>query len=158
MSARAAQFHALYRKLRIADQQNYYNERTREYKKAHSQTIIVRNILLILAAAGGLAGQLTAGTGRAALGVLAAVLAALAAAVTAFEALIGFPQLRKLYNDAALNLTEAEIDWDAAGPGGDLAAEVERVERIFRSENGQWGQLVIEGTPKTPPAGSEGDH
>jgi hypothetical protein len=77
--------------------------------------------------------------------------------VTAFEGLIGFAQLRKLYNDAALNLAEAEIDWDAAGPGGDLEAEVERVEQILRSENGQWGQLVIESTSKkAPTTGMEG--
>ena len=41
---------------------------------------------------------------------------ALAAAVTAFETLIGFPQLEKLYADAARNLKEAAIDWREADP------------------------------------------
>jgi hypothetical protein len=147
----------LYRTLRIADQRKYYEDRRREYEQASGQAIVVRNTLLVLAALAGVAGQLTTGTGRALSGVTAAVLAALAGGVTAFEGLIGFAQLRKLYNDAALNLAEAEIDWDAAGPGGDLEAEVERVEQILRSENGQWGQLVIESTPKeAPTAGTEG--
>jgi SMODS and SLOG-associating 2TM effector domain 1 len=151
VSARAAQFRALYKELRIADQQTYYGNRTEEYKRAHSQAMTVRYVLLIAAAVAGLGGQLTAGTGRAGLGVVAALLAALAGALTAFEALIGFPQLAKLYNDAALNLAEAEIDWDAARSDGDLGAQVDRVERIFRVENGQWGQLVTEHAPKTTP-------
>jgi hypothetical protein len=118
---------------------------------------VTRNTLLVLAALAGVAGQFVTGTGRALSGVVAALLAALAAAVTAFEGLIGFAQLRKLYNDAELNLEEAEIVWDAAGPDGDLAPKLKRVEQIFRTENGQWGQLVIEGTPKGDPTGPKGE-
>jgi TRAP-type C4-dicarboxylate transport system permease small subunit len=110
--------------------------------------VTVRNVLLVLAALAGLGGQLVTGTWRAGSGVLAAVLAALAGAVTAFEALIGFVQLEKVYDDAELALAQAEIDWDA-GSGGDLAADLDRVEQIFRSEAGRWGQLATENTPKT---------
>ena len=74
-----------------------------------------------------------------------ALLAALAAAVTAFETLIGFPQLEKLYQDAARNLDEARVDWEDVDPDAVPAVEVERVEDVFRSERGQWGQLVVEG-------------
>ena len=156
MTARDGEFRDLYRELRIADQRTYYDARSNEYADAHRQTIVVRNALLLLAAVAGIAGQLLSGSGRAGLSVVAAVLAALAGAVTAFEALIAFPQLHKLYDDAALNLATAAIDWDA-GADGDLAAEFERVEQIFRAENGQWGQLVIEGTQKAPPAAKEGE-
>jgi SMODS and SLOG-associating 2TM effector domain 1 len=156
MTSRAAQFHALYKKLRITDQLKYYDQRRREYEKAHQQAIVLRNILLVLAASAGVAGQFVTGTGRAWAGVIAALLAALAAAVTGFEGLIGFAQLGKLYKDAELNVKAAEIAWNTAGPDGDLAAELERVEQIFRTENGQWGQLVIEGTPKGAPSGPEG--
>jgi hypothetical protein len=144
-SGRTDQFRGLYRDLRMADQEGFYNRRAGEYEEAHRQAIGVRNTLLGLAAAVGVASQFATGTGRAGLGVAAAILAALAGAVAAFEALIGFPQLRKLYNDAALNLAAAGIDWDAAPSGTDLQPEVERVEKIFRTENGQWGQLVVEG-------------
>jgi hypothetical protein len=154
LTDRAAQFHALYQDLRITDQQNYYESRASEYQAAHRQAIAVRNTLLILAALAGVGGQVASGTGRAGLGVLAAVLAALAGAVAAFEALIGFPQLSKLYNDAALNLADASIDWDCAGPDDDLPGALERVEKIFRSENGQWGQLVAKDADSGRPADS----
>jgi len=109
-----------------------------------------------LAALAGAAVQLLP-AGRGALGVAAAVLAALAGAVTAFEALIGFEQLRKLYGDAALGLAEAELDWDAAGATGDLDRDVRRIERVLRAENGQWGQLVLH-RPTEPATESTTEH
>ena len=148
MSDRTAQFRAAYKELRILDQRNFYAARRAEYRDAHRQAVTVRNVLLVLAALAGLGGQLVTGTWRAGSGVLAAVLAALAGAVTAFEALIGFVQLEKVYDDAELALAQVEIDWDA-GSGGDLAADLDRVEQIFHSEAGRWGQLVTEATPKT---------
>ena len=123
---------------------DYYQRRRREYERANGQAIMVRNTLLILAALGGVAGQFTAGTGRELSGVIAALLAALATAVTAFEGLIGFAHLRKLYYDAELNLKEAEMGWDAAGPDGDLPSELSGSSRFFAPKGGQWGQLVIE--------------
>ncbi|NUW43851.1 SLATT domain-containing protein [Nonomuraea rhodomycinica] len=141
---RDASFRALYRELRIADQQAFYHARADEYAAAHRQALMARNLLLFLSALAGVVGQFAAGIGRAACGVAAAVLAALAGAVTGFEALIGFAQLEKLYGDAALNLDAAAIDWDAAGPDADVTAEVDRIELIFRTENGQWGQLLVQ--------------
>jgi hypothetical protein len=151
MTARVVQFRALYRELRIADQIDYYKGRRKEYQTAHEQAVAVRNALLLLSAAAGALGQIPTGTGRALAGVAAAALAALAGAVTAFEVLIGFSQLHKLYADAELNLGEAKIDWDAAGPDGDLTAQVDRVESIFRNEIGQWGQLTVENATKQGP-------
>ena len=156
MTGRAAEFRDLYTKLRITDQRDWYQDRRDEYKQASQQAIVVRTVLLALAALAGLAAQLVTGTDRALIGVAAALLAALAAAVTAYEALIGFTQVGKLYNDAALSLRAAEIDWTAVGPHDDVAAELGQVEQVLRTENGQWGQLVIEGTPKAPTAGTQG--
>ncbi|GAA3260847.1 SLATT domain-containing protein [Nonomuraea helvata] len=154
MTERDAQFRALYRELRIDEQRRFYEKRSDEYELAHRQAIGVRNVLLILSALAGVAGQFATGTGRATCGVAAAVLAALAGGVTAFEALIGFAQLRKLYGDAALNLRTAALDWDAAEAEADVAAQVERIEQIFRTENGQWGQLMVQ-HEVTPPPGAE---
>jgi len=156
MTGRAAEFRDLYTQLRITDQRDWYQDRRDEYKQASQQAIVVRTVLLALAALAGLAAQLVTGTDRALIGVAAALLAALAAAVTAYEALIGFTQVGKLYNDAALSLRAAEIDWTAVGPHDDVAAELGQVEQVLRTENGQWGQLVIEGTPKAPTAGTQG--
>jgi hypothetical protein len=148
---RDAQFRAFYRELRVDDQRAFYEAREREYDRAHHQSILVRNTLLLLSALLGVAGQFSTGTGRAACGVAAAVLAALAGAVTAFEALIGFAQLRKLYGDTAGNLRAAALDWQAAGPGAGVEERVERIERIFRTENGRWGQLMLQRQEGTPP-------
>jgi SMODS and SLOG-associating 2TM effector domain 1 len=147
MSDHDTKFRALYRDLRIADQERYYKDRSTEYDLAHRQAIIFRNVFLIAAALAGVSAQFTSGIGRAGCGVAAALLAALASAVTAFDALIGFPQLQKLYDDAALNLAVAAVDWDSAGTG-DKRAGIERVEKIMRSENGQWGQLAIKNVSK----------
>lgn len=146
------------RELRITDQLSFYQSRVEEYRKAHRQTVIVRNALLLAAAVAAAVGQFTTGTDRSAWAVAATILAAVAGAVTAFEAVIGFPQLQKLYSDAARNLEEAAIDWKVANPHEDLTAEVERVEGIFRSEIGQWGQLVVKAAaPPTPRAATGGD-
>ena len=144
MADRETEFHALYRDLRIVHQKHFYKARGNEYHVAHQQVIVVRNALLVAAALAGVAGQLASGTARVAVTVAAAALAALAGAVTAFGALIGFPRLSKLYSDAEINLAAAEIDWDSLGPHGDVTRCLDRVEEIFRKENGQWGQLVVE--------------
>ncbi|MBL8926120.1 MAG: SLATT domain-containing protein [Pseudonocardia sp.] len=152
MTGRAEEFHRLFLLFRIEAQRDYYTARSAEYRRAHEQAVVVRNVLLLAAAVAGGMGPFVHDTPRAALGVAAAVLGALAAAVTAFETLIGFPQLEKLYADAARNLKEAAIDWREADPGGDLTAEIERVEDVFRSERGQWGQLIVKSAAQPPPA------
>jgi hypothetical protein len=143
MTTRDEQFRAAYRTLRLADQRRFYRNRSDEYRRAHRQAILTRNALLVTAALAGVGAQFTFGTARAGCGVAAALLAALAGAVTAFDALIGFPQLQKLYHDAALNLEGSSIEWDqqAAGPAVS-AEEIESVETIMRAEVGQWGQLL----------------
>lgn len=141
---RDADFRRLYRELRIRDQHAYYVRRRDEYERAHRQAVIVRNLALMIAGVCGVAGQAVEGTARAGWSVGAAVLGGLAAAVIGYEALIGFSRLSKLYGDVARNLAEAELDWDDTSPPADIAAEMHRVEEVLRSENGQWGQLVVE--------------
>jgi len=154
MTARAAQFRDLYMKLRIDEQLRWYESRRDEYKKASHQAIVIRTLLLALAALAALAGlvaPLATTTGRAALGVAAVLLAALAAAVTAFEALIGFTQVGKLYDDAASSLEAAEDDWNKLGPNDDLAAALGRVEQIFPTENASgasWSSRAPRRTPR----------
>jgi ABC-type transport system involved in cytochrome bd biosynthesis fused ATPase/permease subunit len=156
VSERQRQFHAFYGELRIGDQLRYYSARATEYRDAHRQAVVVRNALLLAAAAVGVVAQLFEGGARAGLGVGASVLAALAGAITAYETLIGFPQLEKLYSDAARNLEEADADWREVDPAADLTAQVERVEGVFRSEMGQWGQLVVRSAAPAPPPAEPG--
>jgi hypothetical protein len=145
---REEQFRRLYREQRIADQRGWYEQRTREYRRARRQAIATRNTLLTMAAAAGVAGQFVDGDGRVVAGIVAAACAALATAVTAYESLMGFGPLAKLYQDAALSLREAEAQWDLGG--GAVGAEIERVEQVLRSETGQWGQLTIQSRPAAP--------
>lgn len=156
--ARDQQFRSLYRNLRIETQRQYYRDRAEEYRQAHGQTVRIRNGLLFAAASAGAISQFFTGSARSAWAVAAAVLAALAGAVTAYESLIGFPQLEKLYSDAEQNLEHAAIDWD--DPTIDTAKEIDRVELIFRSERGQWGQLVVKsgGAGQTDNRPSSDDH
>ena len=107
MSDRNAAVREVYRSLRIAEQLAYYRNLADEYTRANEQAILVRNTLLSVAAVAGAAGQFTGGNGRVAAGVTAAALAAIAGAVTAWETLVGFAPMAKLYDDAALSL-EAE--------------------------------------------------
>jgi hypothetical protein len=148
---RGADFRRLYKDLRITEQRGYYEQRSHEYDRAHRQSIMVRNTLLVLAAAAGVTGQFFEGTGRTTAGIVAAACAALATAVTAYESLMGFGSLAKLYDDVALSLREAELQWAAEPPpdaaDADPAAAVEQVEQVFSSENGQWGQLTIQSKP-----------
>lgn len=155
MSERDLQFRRLYRRLRIEGQQRYYHARAKEYGDAHRQVVVVRNTLLLAAAVAGVVSQVATGSARGGWAVAAAVLSSLAGALTAYEALIGFPQLAKLYADADRNLEEAAIDWDE--PDVRTADEIERVEWIFRSERGQWGQLVVKTATSTQPAQDDED-
>src|SRR5215207_5275467 len=145
MTDRDREFQALYQEQRIEDQQQYYEDRCAEYEAAHRQTVVVRNTLLVLAALGSIAGQFTGPTVR----------GPLAVAVTGFEALIGFPQLAKLYTDAARNLAVAHIDWTTRAPNADLRSDLDRVEEIFTKEIGQWGQLVSEAAAAAKTAGRQ---
>jgi hypothetical protein len=149
---RARAFHRFYLRLRIDDQLRWYKARRAEYASAHRQAVVLRTALLFGAAAAGVVTQSTAGDARAAWAVVGALLAALAAAVTAYETLIGFPQLEKIYGDAARNLEEAKLDWQDLDRDTVSAVEFERVEDVFRSERGQWGQLVVKSAAPAPPA------
>ncbi len=69
-------------------------------------------------------------------------------------------QFRAFYRDLRIDdqktfyekrTAEAEIDWDAAEPDADVMAQMDQIEKIFRTENGQWGQL-IKGAAKATPA------
>jgi hypothetical protein len=141
---RTRDFFALYRDLRIEEQRDFYESRGEEYAAAARQAVNVRNTLLLAASLCGVAGQFTSEGWRSGLAIAAAVTAAFAGVVTAYEALVGFPQLEKLYRDAATGLSRQRVRWDRTGPDGDLAAVVARTERILRQELGQWGQLVVD--------------
>ena len=60
--------------------------------------------------------------------------------------------LEALALDAARNLEEAKVDWEDVDPTTIPVDEIARVEDVFRSERGQWGQLVVKQAPSLPTA------
>jgi ABC-type multidrug transport system fused ATPase/permease subunit len=156
---RARQARQLYEAQRIQAQRRYYDARSREYSRAREQAVTVSSVLLAAATVTGICATFANGTARALWGVAGAMLAALAAAVTAYESLMSFGQLAKLYADAAANLQHASAGWstEPAWSAARLGRRVDGVERIFRLESGQWGQLALSAYAGLAPADGPDD-
>jgi len=145
---RATQFAALYAEARIADQLKFYTSHREESEKARDQAINAKWILSTLAAMAGAVGAALPDV-RTPLAIAAAFLAAAATAMAAYQSLYAFPRLAKLYQDAELSLSALDAARKVMGPG--LSQEqtrtlIERTERVFTQENGQWGQLIRHST------------
>lgn len=141
---RRAQFAKLYARDRIDNQIDYYHRRRVEAQRAHDQAIHGKWALSTLAAVAGSVGAALPAV-RIELAIAAAFLAAAATALTAYQSLYAFPRLAKLYGDAEISLSAL----NAAGKAlsSDLTPEetrklVGRIEKVFRQENSQWGQLI----------------
>jgi len=140
---RAAQFARLYAEDRVRHQLGFYSQRRAEAERAHVQAIHAKWTLATLAAIAGSVGAAVP-SARVALAIAAAFLAAAATALTAYQSLYAFPRIAKLYRDAEMSLSALTAAGNALG---DLTPEqtravVDRVERIFLQETGQWGQLI----------------
>lgn len=145
---RAVQFAELYKEARIDDQLGFYNGRRVENEKAHDQAIRVKWTLSTLAAIAGAVGAALP-EARTALAIAAAFLAAAATAMAAYQSLYAFPRLAKLYQDAELSLSALAAAREATSSGlsyEQARALVERIEKVFTQENGQWGQLIRHST------------
>jgi SMODS and SLOG-associating 2TM effector domain 1 len=155
---RAEQFAELYTEARIDDQLGFYTRNRAENEKAYDQAIRVKWTLSTLAAIAGAVGAALP-QARTALAIAAAFLAAAATAMAAYQSLYAFPRLAKLYRDAELSLSTLAAAREAMGRGVSLEqarAHVERIEKVFSQENGQWGQLVRHSTqPSDQSAGDQ---
>jgi hypothetical protein len=154
---RAGQFAALYTEARIDDQRRFYHRRRVEAEKAHDQAIHAKWTLSTLAAIAGAVGAALP-EARTTLAIAAAFLAAAATAMAAYQSLYAFPRLAKLYRDAELSLSALAAAREALGT--DLNDEqaraiVERIEKVFSQENGQWGQLIRHSTQPGGRGGSQ---
>lgn len=142
MSERSRQFAEFYLKDRIEQQLSWYQGRRADAEKARDQAIWGKGALLALSAVAGALGTIFPDL-RTGLAVAASFLAALATALTAYQALYGFPRLAKLYQDAEASLIALHaLGLDPNLPIYELRARVARTEAVFRQENGQWGQLT----------------
>lgn len=150
MSSRADQILELYRVERLQAQLRFHENRRTQFERAHGQLLVASAVLLgATSTVSALAG--TEIPGKLGWAVLAAILPALATTLAAYGALFGFVRHAKLYADAERNLDLLE-EPDLSRAAGDEAEEavttfVEQVEKIFRDEQAQWGQLAVEPQP-----------
>lgn len=142
MTERSAQFAALYAEDRIADQLAFYTKRRIEAETARDQAIHAKWVLSTLAAIAGSVGAAVPGW-RTGLAIAAAFLAAAATALTAYQSLYSFPRLAKLYRDAEMSLSALTKASEELAANPEKTREIiDRIEKVFLQENGQWGQLI----------------
>jgi len=144
MTERADQFARLYERDRFRYQLDWYRDRRANAERSRDQAIHAKWILSTLAAIAGSVGAALPGW-RTGLAIAVAFLAAAATALTAYQSLYAFPRLAKLYRDAETSLAALNAAQEAFRtglPAAEIRAVVERVEKVFVQENGQWGQLI----------------
>lgn len=145
-------FLPLYQKYRYENQSTFYTNRQKEFEKANTQALLLSIIFMSLTV---LAGGLGAVTGipswlKLACLLSAAIFPVLSTFIAAYNSLYGFEQQAKLYSDTLDKLIDAEhalaTDTLTGLDDQQFASRVDKyvreVERAFRIEQGQWGQLA----------------
>lgn len=134
-----------YRSHRIADQEQYYGRRFRQYERARRWSVTTTALLLVAAAFFGALG--TADSQRRAMwAFLAASVSALATGIISYEASFGFERYSRQFRDTqlALRLLDARGPRleEVEGPDGDVRLQefVVGVERLLRSEIDSWAE------------------
>jgi hypothetical protein len=153
VNERAQQFVEVYRQARVEDQLKYYDRSARKLESAHRQLLLTSAVVFGLSGAFGLIAGLDV-PGKLVWAIVATILPALTTALSAFEGLYAFERLAKLYGDAARNLKRVQSPKLADGEDerAAVAGYVADVERIFRNERGQWGQLKVDRSDAARPA------
>jgi hypothetical protein len=153
VNERAQQFVEVYRQARVEDQLKYYDRSAKKLESAHRQLLLTSAVVFGLSGAFGLIAGLDV-PGKLVWAIVATILPALTTALSAFEGLYAFERLAKLYGDAARNLKRVQSPKLADGEDerAAVARYVADVERIFRNERGQWGQLKVDRPDAARPA------
>lgn len=149
MSTRPEQVLDMYGTSRIEDQRRYYERRRSEFDRAHGQLLLLSAVLLgATSTVSGLAG-VDIGA-KLVFAILAAVLPALSTALTAYGGLFAFERHAKLYGDAAHNLGIIDAPEPAGLNEEAVRTYVEQIEKVFETEQAQWGQLAAERSAAGP--------
>lgn len=148
MTDRQRQFLALYQRHRLEDQLAYYQLRSSELEAAIEQWNAVAAIVMIAASVAAFGASARLGSTAVPWVILATVLPALAAGIASYQRLVAYERTAKVFRDAAAALTSLRLDVTADESDAELEARVERyvqrVERVFQREQGQWGQLLAQ--------------
>lgn len=141
----------LYEAYRVDDQVNdFYTPRRQEYRSAFDQSLAIKRALLLLGAIAGVLAAVNLGGHRALWSVLAAAFPAVSTALVAYDGLISFERLAKLYGDVVSSVHK--VAKPARENPQAVTAYVATVEGIFLREQGQWGQLTQDIELQAPPS------
>ncbi len=157
MSQRDVQFLELYQKCRYKDQESYYERCKDEFEGARGQAfwLITGFMLLATFAAALTSAVITLNVGIAKLcASLVVIFPICASMISAYDTLYAFERHIKLYDDVIISLHHAYVDKPELGEDDYYEAigkYVNEVERILRTEQGQWAQLSNEIHPVEPP-------
>lgn len=143
----------LYRTYRVEEQINdFYTPRSDEYRSAYRQSLATKRVLLGLGAIAGVLASTNVGGQRVLWSVLAAVFPALSTALLAYDGLISFERLTKLYGDVVRSVIRVDEPPKDNPQASDVTDYVATVEGIFLREQGQWGQLTQDIELQAPPS------
>ena len=143
----------LYEAYRVNDQVNdFYTPRSTEYRSAVDQSLAIKRALLALGAIAGVLAAANVGGHRALWSLLAAAFPALSTALVAYDGLISFERLAKLYGDVVSSVALVERPSGPNLQAIDVTDYVATVEGIFLREQGQWGQLTRDIELQAPPS------
>jgi SMODS and SLOG-associating 2TM effector domain 1 len=147
-----------YRSSRIADQEQYYGHRSRQYERARRWSVTATALLLVTAALFGALGSADSQR-RGLWAFLAAAVSAVATGIISYEASFGFERYSRQYRDTklALRLPDARGPRreDVQGPEGDDRVQdfVIEVERLLRTEIDSWAEHARRSDETRPPPG-----
>jgi hypothetical protein len=158
MSENTQQYFDLYRQYRYEDQRSFYEKRQKEFEAARDEVIWLTAVLMVLTAGVSALAAANIGGLHVLWSILAVALPSFSTALAAYNGLYAFERQAKLYGDAANALLRADADSpdpkvsvDDAVFAAAVIAHVQQVEQILGGEQAQWGQLIGEIKPVTPP-------
>ncbi|MBV9391443.1 MAG: SLATT domain-containing protein [Verrucomicrobia bacterium] len=159
MAERVYQYLALYRKHRFEHQRSFYESRQKEFEAAHDEVIwLTAGFMILTAGAAAFASADVWGLHTLWL-ILSVAFPAFSTALSAYNGLYAFERQAKVYGDAANALLRARADSPELKPPMEdaafadaVGAHVLQIERILSDEQAQWGQLIGEIKPISPPS------
>jgi hypothetical protein len=143
----------LYKKYRLDGQvMDFYAPRSEEYRSAFRQSLVSKSVLLALGAVAGALAGANIGGHRVLWSVLATAFPAVSTALVAYDGLISFERVAKLYGDVVSSVALVERPSGPNLQAIDVTDYVATVEGIFLREQGQWGQLTRDIELQAPPS------
>jgi len=158
MTERAQEYLTLYRKHRFEHQRAFYESRQKEFEAARDEVIWLTAVFMVLTAGAAALAAANIGGLHAFWSILAVAFPSCSTALAAYNGLYAFERQAKLYGDAANALLRARADspdlklpMEEVTFADAVSQHVQQIEQILGGEQAQWGQLIGEIKPVSPP-------